>query len=61
VPESCERPLDPHALSGQQFASPLRIHHATVPKHVQGMARREEGWDDRHDALTRRQPPMDVN
>src|SRR5439155_9195964 len=31
VPEVRERPLDPLALSGQQLASPLRIHDATLP------------------------------
>jgi hypothetical protein len=30
VPEFRERPLDPLALSGQQFASALRIHHAAM-------------------------------
>ena len=31
VHEPCERPLDPLAFSGQQFAGPVRIHQATLP------------------------------
>jgi hypothetical protein len=31
--ETGQRPLDALALGGQQFASPLRIHQATLAQH----------------------------
>jgi hypothetical protein len=68
VPEPRERPLDPQALSGQQFASTLRVHQATLAKQYslrhranhpeEGMASKKEGWNDRRDRTNTSELPM---